>query len=355
MRDNGPGLNGGLGFVPWMVVDIKEARHKRVGCTMFRHAIRTGLLLALVASVCIAADEAEKTDEAKKTPAAAKKTEPAAPQGDQLQATVVSVKGRAQKRDASEANSKWTPLKAGDKLGAMTLVRTGLGTKVVLNLAGRGEVTLGSGTKVGIGQFAKRGQTVQTRLGLKYGSMRASVDRTRGPTRFQVTTAQATASVRGTKGGMANGQWGTVLHGTQNSWKWVSHGSGWKAIVFAGEWKDNSRTPWYLDLLRRRDTHSTAGFFGQPPEDAIPRRLNGTGRGGFNGVPTHGGRRQVKPFFVDPNPRPQRVVPWTPPWRPKPIVRPWVPKTITSRQPCHDCPPPEPNNHVVDKPGYDKK
>ena len=314
----------------------------------------TGLLVALVASVCVAADEAVKADEAKKAPAAAKKTEPAAIQGDQLQATVVSVSGRAQKRDAGEANSKWMPLKAGDKLGAMTLVRTGLGTKVVLDLAGRGEVTLGSGTKVGIGQLARRGETVQTRLGLKYGSMRASVDRSRGPTRFQVTTAQATLSVRGTKGGMSNGQWGTVLHGTQNSWKWVSQGSGWRAIVSAGEWKDNSRRPWYLDLLQRRDTHSTADFFGQPREDADPRRLNGTGRGGFNGVPTHGGRRQVKPFFVDPNARPQPPVPWTPPWRPKIIRRPWVPKWVPVQPQC-DCPPPEPDNHVVDKPGYDKR
>ena len=304
---------------------------------MFRHVILTGLVLLLAATVCLA-----QADEAKKAPAADKKAAPAAGEGEQLQATVVSVKGRAQKRDASDAKGKWTPIKAGEKLGPMTLVRTGLGSKVVLNLAGRGEVAIGSGTKVGIGQFAKRGEVVQTRLGLKYGSMRASVDRSRGPTRFQVTTAQATLSVRGTAGGLGNGQWGTMLHSTKNSWKRVNLGSRLTSIVPAGQWKDSSRTPWSVTMLKRRDTQATAGVFGQPKADAIARRLNGGGRGGFNGVPTPGGRGQPKPFFLHHNPRPQPV-PVRPTWQPNVIKRLWVPRwTPNLPGDCTNCPPPEP-------------
>jgi hypothetical protein len=309
---------------------------------MFRHVISTGLVLLLAATVCLA-----QADEAKKAAAAA-------PQGQQLQATVVSVKGRAQRRDATDDKGKWTPIKAGEKLGPMTLVRTGLGSKVVLNLAGRGEVTVDSGTKVGIGQFAKSGEVVQTRLGLKYGSMRASVDRSRGPTRFQVTTAQATLSVRGTKGHIANGQWGTGLKGTQNTWQWASLGSGQKVAVAAGQWKDNSNTPWFLELLRRRDAQTTAGVFGQPQDDATARRLNGTGRGGFNGVPTPGGQRRPKSFFVHANERPQRVVPWKPPWRPKIIVKKWVPLRPVNNSPGCQCPPPGPNEKTGPPNGYDQ-
>ncbi len=135
------------------------------------------------------------------------------------QITVLSVEGRAQKLVASDGKNTWQPIKAGEKLSEQTVIRTGFRSSVVLRFADRGEVTVRNATKMGIGEFRKSGDSVRTRLGLKYGAVRASVDSSRGPNDWQVRTPVATLSVRGTSGDVAySGDGGARCKGSAGRW-----------------------------------------------------------------------------------------------------------------------------------------
>jgi hypothetical protein len=140
----------------------------------------------------------------------------------EMKAKVISVRGIAKKMLATQAKSPWTPLKADDTLGQNSIIRTGLNSQVVLHFADRGQVTVDGGTKVGISQFASiqgADGTIKANLGLKYGSMRLKVDRSRGASDFSVSTAVATLSVRGTDGWMAFfGDLGLALRGAEGTW-----------------------------------------------------------------------------------------------------------------------------------------
>jgi hypothetical protein len=131
-------------------------------------------------------------------PAATKPAEmPPKPQPARLKVTVASVSGPAQKLLAGEGQKKWQALKAGEQLSELTILRTGLGAKVVLQFEDRGEVTVQNATKVGIAELRKEGDLAKARLGLKYGALRARVDATRGRNDFRIATPVATLSVRG--------------------------------------------------------------------------------------------------------------------------------------------------------------
>ena len=165
---------------------------KRIAMTL------TGVLLlaAWVSPLWAADDPAAKGDKAPVAKDGAKPApEPAAPKDSGV--VVTAVTGLAQHRLTSDEKSTWTRVKVGDVLSDLTLVRTGLGAKVVIRMGDRGEVTVGSATKVGIKQFTKVEGKASMRLGLKYGSMRARVDASRGPNDFRVSTPVATLSVRG--------------------------------------------------------------------------------------------------------------------------------------------------------------
>jgi len=118
------------------------------------------------------------------------------PAGEALEATVVSVQGPAEKLVTTNGQ-KWEPLKSGEKLGELTIIRTGLRAEVVLRFPDTGEVTVRRCTKMGIGQFRREGAATKTSLGLKYGAVRADVRSVRGPTDFQIATPVATLSVGG--------------------------------------------------------------------------------------------------------------------------------------------------------------
>jgi len=131
-------------------------------------------------------------------PPAAKK--PAKPKPAQtLKATVVSVSGPAQRLVIGEGKKKYQPLKAGDELGPLTVIRTGLGAKVVLKFEDRGKFTINNATKIGIAELRKKGDLATARLGLKYGTLRASVEGGRGRNDFRIATPVATLSVRGSE------------------------------------------------------------------------------------------------------------------------------------------------------------
>ena len=161
---------------------------------MFRHAALMMTALAVGVLPVMGQDRAVDA----KAPAAEEAPKPAP-----LKATVVSVSGIAEKRLGSDPKSKWEPIKAGEVLGPLTVIRTGLGAKVGLRFTDRGTLTVKSGTKVGISDFQKEGRLVRTRLGLKYGSIRTRVDGSRGPNDFKVTTPVATLSIRGSGGDTA--------------------------------------------------------------------------------------------------------------------------------------------------------
>ena len=134
------------------------------------------------------------------TPAAAAETEqaPESP-GKPVTATVVFVSGGAQKMQPADGDNSWEALAAGQELGELTIIRTGLRSKVVLTFADRTEVTIGSGTKIGIAEARSKDTLARTHLGLKYGSVRAKVDSKVGPSDFRVRTPVATLSIRGSE------------------------------------------------------------------------------------------------------------------------------------------------------------
>jgi hypothetical protein len=113
--------------------------------------------------------------------------------------TVASVSGRAQWFHPNKNDKKWVALKAGDVLDEMSIVRTGFRTMVVLKFADRGSVTINSVSKIGISEFRKEGKTAKTRLGLKYGTLRAKVGNNVGLSDWRVKTPTATLSVRGSE------------------------------------------------------------------------------------------------------------------------------------------------------------
>jgi len=119
--------------------------------------------------------------------------------------------------------SKWTAVKADETLGQYSVIRTGLNSQVILDFANRAKVTIDSGTKIGISEFTSPAGSdgrIAARVGLKYGSMRLKVDRTRGANDFAVSTAVATLSVRGTDGKIAfSGDKGLFLFGDEGTFQ----------------------------------------------------------------------------------------------------------------------------------------
>lgn len=136
----------------------------------------------------------------------------------EFQAEAVSVTGVAQYRNAADPDGKWTKLASGDVLGQSMILRTGLGAEVVLQFGDRGQVTVRSATKIGIAQLAKDGTALRTKLGMKYGSVRATVDSTKGLHDFQVSTPVATLSVRGSEAGIGSSDFGLGLDVTAGNW-----------------------------------------------------------------------------------------------------------------------------------------
>jgi hypothetical protein len=120
-----------------------------------------------------------------------------APKAQPLQADVVSVEGKVQSRTSADSKGKWSPVKAGEKLGELAVVRMGLGAKLVLKCSDRVTLTATGAGKFGLRTLRKRGELVQANVGLKYGTLRLKVDSTAGENDFRVTTPVATLSARG--------------------------------------------------------------------------------------------------------------------------------------------------------------
>lgn len=252
------------------------------------------LIMAAFAVGVLPAMGQEKADDAKAAAAAKDAPKPAP-----MTATVVSVTGIAEKRLVSQPNSKWEPLKVGDVLGELALVRTGLGAKVILRFSDRGDVSVKGATKVGIGTFRKRGRLVRTHLGLKYGSLHARVHRERGPNDFTVATPVATLSVRGSTAHI--GSWGYALGVNGVIGLWYVDAQGKTHIVHPGESTDQDLTQWDEITQHDGDIRLVQYFGDMSPQELWNLLQNGGGLGLFGST----GRRW-KSTVLSPARRPHR-------------------------------------------------
>lgn len=289
-------------------------------------ALALMFLAACVSPLLAAADDAPKAapkpapkpavkpavKPAPKAPADAKPaTQPARPKDETV--VVTSVTGLAQRRTVSDAKAKWQSVKVGDVLNDLTLIRTGLGTNVVIRMGDRGEVTIKSGTKVGIQEFSKKAGLANMRLGLKYGAMRARVDSSRGKKNdFRVSTPVATLSVRGSGGSFGFGGPGCFgLH----IWS-----GNWNAFFPIAESERNAGINEWLTGPSQRSAEfetflNAAGiadqFGGLTPEEVVAALNNSGGvaggfiAGGGSGTqPTGGGGNMGPPTSQAPPPPP---------------------------------------------------
>ncbi len=200
--------------------------------------------------------------------------------------TVVSVVGNAHKLVTTGTRRKWVPLKRGEALDELTLIRTGLRTKVVLRFADRAQVVVNNASKMGIGEFRKRGNFMKARVGLKYGTIRATIEKGRGPNDFRVATPVATLSVTGSGadiGALIDSP--MVVQSFSGAWKTTT--SAGEKTVLAGEATNQTLTQW-ADLAKQtRET--TMASAGQTDKEKEVLLLNKDGRGIIGLTPTNSG------------------------------------------------------------------
>jgi len=215
---------------------------------MLRYAVATGLVVMLATAPVLGQGKGSAPARAvSKAPA------PAKPVPKAMKATVKSVSGIVEKFSAAQKNPKWAPVKVGDVLGELTLIRTGLGGTVVLSFLNRSEVTLKSGTHVGISSFRKKGNLVKTDLSLKYGAIDAKVDSTQGGNDFRLVTPTRTLAAAGTSGKAARwGDFSLQFKGTTGAWKSIAPRR--VSTVHAGQWVNRTTTPSINLLLAKLDT-----------------------------------------------------------------------------------------------------
>jgi len=243
---------------------------------MHRHTIALALTLTMVSGL-LAEPAAKQGD----VPGEAANAQPA--KVEPLKVTVVSATGPAQKRHLN-GQDKWVPLEAGQQLDRLTVIRTGFGAKVVLKFEDRGMVTVRSATKIGLGELHKQGDKATVKLGLKYGTVRAEVERGHGPNDVSIATPVAVASVRGTVGSVGySGDMGMGVDGHSGTWNVASRRRSRK--VRRGETTDGNLTPPSQIALNKRDTRMGDIFGGLTPTERHNLRDNGGGRGiiGFTG------------------------------------------------------------------------
>jgi len=158
---------------------------------MSRYRFRDLLVCLAVLAALVAPGWADEK------PAKAKAKTPDPPKETRLTITVKSVSGRAHRMVVRDEKTNWVPLTAGEKLDEMTVIRTGFRSRVVLQFADNSEVEIKRATKMGIAEFRKKGKVVKTRLGLKYGAVRTTVQKARAINDFTVATPVATMAITG--------------------------------------------------------------------------------------------------------------------------------------------------------------
>ena len=223
--------------------------------------------------------------------------------------TVVSVSGPAEKLVASAEQDKqtWVALKQGEILDEMTLIRTGFRAKVVLRFADRAEVVVNNASKMGIAQFRRKGNAVNAQLGLKYGTIRASIERGRGPNDFKIATPVATLSVQGSGANVA-AMVDSPMVVQSFSGAWRTETSSGTKTVRAGEATNKNLTQWANIAQNQRATKMAAA--GQTPREKTVLVGNSGGRGIIGLSPSNSSSGGV---IIAPPPPPARRRPPCPP------------------------------------------
>ena len=204
--------------------------------------------------------------------------------GEAMQAEVVSVEGIAEHLPAGREDAEWRTMAVGDKLGGLTVVRTGLGSSAVLKIADRGEVTVESGSQVGIRDLAMSAGVLEAHLGLKYGEMDVRLPHAAGESDMTVDTPVATASVRGCGGRFGySGDMGFRFAASESEWG-VGTNFG-QTKVGPGEKTNDTLAPSVLLTEAGRDPKMGALFGGLGKGEQLNLLRHGGGRGifGFTG------------------------------------------------------------------------
>ena len=198
-----------------------------------------------------------------------------------LSAVVVSVEGAAEHAMADVEEPVWEALAVGEELDEQTLIRTGLGATVVLTFADRGDVVIRGATKCGIASFRRGEETekVVVRMGLKYGSLNAKVDASKGKNDFLVATPVGTLAAKGSQVSVGFSSSGLGVNGQAGIWTMA--GQQGNSKVGAGQQTDGKGTP---DNKMAADGRSTnpGDPFGLTEEEYWNLVNNGGGRGVFN-------------------------------------------------------------------------
>ena len=220
------------------------------------------------------------------TPATQPTSAPAKP----LKAVVKETSGPAQRLVAqAQGDPKWEPLKVGDELGEEEIIRTGFGSKVVLAFQDNSTVVIDRATKMGIGQFRKSGPVTRTAVNLKYGSLEATVDRTRGPNDFTVTTPVATAAVRGSGARIGStGDFGFRIRSQHGEWR-IGMGSSQRTVT--GREGTNQQLARWAEVMNERTSVQLGDVSGGLSRRELNNLLNqDSGRGaiGFGPAGTGG-------------------------------------------------------------------
>lgn len=187
-------------------------------------------------------------------PIAARAAEPASRPADDsveaVKARVVSVKGVVESSPAGK--DEWTRVKKGQELGGLTVIRQGFGAKLVLDFADRSRVVVTGGAKMGIRECLRKGKHIRTRVGLKYGSMNANVDSSRGTNDFRIKTPVATAAAKGSQIQTGMSEKGMGVKGQAGIWK-LNNPKG-SSNVTPGSQTDGNHTPSNQILAGKLDT-----------------------------------------------------------------------------------------------------
>ncbi len=260
------------------------------GC---RLCITWGLMVVALAAVAWGQDQ----------PALQAPTTQPKPAGESkpLQVTVKEVSGVAQCLRAGKEQA-WQPLKVGDKLDELTVIRTGFGTRVVLAFEDNSVVEIDRATKMGIAEFRKEGQLTRTRVGLKYGSMRMNVSKARGPNDFAVSTPVATLAVRGSGSSAGFSDFGLLMSVESGTWG-VTMGPQ-TGNYTSGEVADGQLTP-PGDLAKQRGSVQLGDVYGGLSALELMSLIN---YGGGRGIIGMGGAGEGSSVVIPP-PVPPEVKP----------------------------------------------
>lgn len=129
-------------------------------------------------------------------PAPAPSAAPAPPGAEAVKAVVTAVKGSVEYRTGTD--KPWQPLAQGTELSGDSEISTGLNGEAVINIGLQAEVTVKRLTQVRIAELAKTDKANVTHLEVKYGALKAKVEKGTVANDFRVKTASFSLSVTGT-------------------------------------------------------------------------------------------------------------------------------------------------------------